>query len=452
VAENAVERVRYDAGNWDIRVRILKGGQGVLPIDLTIRVTLIVYRVTSAGAFVAEIGRVQMADSGISTSTIALSGSFTTGGTTTVNAGDKVHVEAYIQVIAVGGSPIAPAAAVTFTFVVDETSGAGGAAFQVIPGYQILYARALSFVGVGVPTASRVLVGVKRNVAAATHGAASVSKRVTKSVSTVGVAVAVLVRKVGLPRSYAAVGAVTLPRKVVKALTMSGIGAASADRRVVAFRPVAAAGIGAASTARAIIARRVFAAASIGLANLDRRLLMRRVVDASAVGLVTVPRKVTKLVSATAIGAASLAQRYFKVVTFTAIGAAAVQRALVLRRTLEASARGALRIFAKLPIERIPRRRRRAHHHRDPQDFPHLWRLGPRLAVGGGGTIRAMSDPKSTQKNQRGDGTPDQPRVQKESVTITQETIERFDDETIADTTSGMVADNQESKKSADKK
>jgi len=353
-AQDATNRVTYAGGTWTIRLRVYKNN-GITQPDQDVQFSCYAYIVNASNVvqvivFVAFSAVTTLVGNG---NAQFVTMSATTGAPAALSPGDKLHVEVYVQTLTLG-TVAAPALATTVTLFVDDPGTTTASMLTAQPDFTIQFARTQATVGVGGASVTRRLIGIARGIAPATLGALTISKRVTKPVSTVGDGAAMLVRKVGLPRSYAAVGAVTIPRKVAKALTMFGIGAASADRRVVAFRPVDAAGIGAASTARAIIARRVFAAASIGLASLDRRLLMRRGVAASAVGLVTVPRKVTKLVSATAIGAVSLAQRYFKVVTFTAIGAASVQRALVLRRTLEASARGALRIFAKLPIERIP--------------------------------------------------------------------------------------------------
>jgi len=155
VGENAAEQVRYDAGTWTLRVRLTKTGQ-TIATDITVRVVVIVYRVTSAGAHVAEMGRVQMADSTLSTTTLTLTGSFTTAGTTTFNAGDKFQVDAYVTPI-LASIPAAPAAAVNVNFILDETSANSGAAFTAIPGYQILYARALSVSVVWTAALARLL-------------------------------------------------------------------------------------------------------------------------------------------------------------------------------------------------------------------------------------------------------------------------------------------------------
>lgn len=139
VAENANDAVQYSAGTWTIRTRVSKSGQTV-PVDLTVRVTAILYKIAASGGASTEIGRVVMADTVISTSIVSITGSFTTGGVTDFAAGGKMQLEVYVQPI-LAGAPAAPAAAVNFNLVVDEASTQS--AITAIPSYVIPYVRAL---------------------------------------------------------------------------------------------------------------------------------------------------------------------------------------------------------------------------------------------------------------------------------------------------------------------
>lgn len=140
VEASGTDQTRYDAGTWTVRVRVDKDGQTV-PANITVRVTAILYRVTTAGVHVAEIGRVVMADTTIATTVVAITGSFTTGATITFDAGDKIQAEVYVTHIT-AGLPAAPAAAVNVHFNVDAAPTVSPAQITAIPGYQLLYARA----------------------------------------------------------------------------------------------------------------------------------------------------------------------------------------------------------------------------------------------------------------------------------------------------------------------
>lgn len=140
VAENASETVRYAAGTWTIKARLNKTVMTV-NASVTVRLTVIVYRVTSAGAHVAELGRVVFADTALPTvnAAVTVTGGFTTGAVTTFNAGDKVQVEAYVENI-ISGAPGAVVTAYTVAFVLDEAS-ADGASFTAMPAYDLIYTR-----------------------------------------------------------------------------------------------------------------------------------------------------------------------------------------------------------------------------------------------------------------------------------------------------------------------
>ena len=69
----SIEPFTYAAGIWTLQFRLDKTGQTV-PADLSLRVTAIVYEVTSAGAWVKEIGRMVTADTTLSTTTLSVSG------------------------------------------------------------------------------------------------------------------------------------------------------------------------------------------------------------------------------------------------------------------------------------------------------------------------------------------------------------------------------------------
>lgn len=154
VGENTAEQVRYAAGTWTVRVRLTKTGQ-TIPADIIVRVMVIVYRVTSAGAHVAEIGRATSPDSTLSTATLTLSPSFTTGSPIVFDAGDKIQVEAYVTPT-VAGIPAAPAAAVNVNFLVDETSANSGASITEQPTYNVLFSGNAVLAGTGTLTATLI--------------------------------------------------------------------------------------------------------------------------------------------------------------------------------------------------------------------------------------------------------------------------------------------------------
>lgn len=200
VAENPNDPVRYDAGTWTLRARLTKTGQAVAA-DITVRVTLIAYQVSSAGAFVGEIGRVQMADTVLSTTTLTLTGSFVTAAVTDFATGDKVQVEAYVQPVT-AGLPAAPTASVNVNFVVDETSANSGASFTVIPGHQFIYSRASSDVARASETVARSSV-TARSIADVARAADTVTRAAAFPRATTDVARAAdtTARQVAFPRA-----------------------------------------------------------------------------------------------------------------------------------------------------------------------------------------------------------------------------------------------------------
>lgn len=140
VAEDALEQITYAAGTWTMRTRLNKTVM-TINASVTVRVTAIIFRVSSAGVFMEEIGRVVFADTALATvgAPVSVTGSFT-GAATVFDAGDKVQVEVYVQNI-VAGAPAAAVAAYTVAFVTDETNANSGSGFTAIPAFTTQFVR-----------------------------------------------------------------------------------------------------------------------------------------------------------------------------------------------------------------------------------------------------------------------------------------------------------------------
>lgn len=141
VAENAAEPIQIAAGTWNLAVRVNKTAM-TINASVDVQVTFIVYRVTSAGAHIAEIGRGTTGTLTLATVGASANGTASfSSGALQFNAGDKIQVEAYVE-NTVAGVVSAPAAAYTLALTVDDTSANGGSGISSMPTYDILYSRA----------------------------------------------------------------------------------------------------------------------------------------------------------------------------------------------------------------------------------------------------------------------------------------------------------------------
>jgi len=138
----SVEPISYAAGTWTLQFRVSKSGQ-TLPTDLDVRVIAIVYEVTSAGAWVKEIGRALTNPAGtvLSTAVLSMSASFTTASPTQIGAGSKLQVEIVLETVAAGSVLTPPAAGVDIALRCDGPV-AESTSFTAVPTFTIRYARA----------------------------------------------------------------------------------------------------------------------------------------------------------------------------------------------------------------------------------------------------------------------------------------------------------------------
>ena len=357
VAEHTAESVRYAAGTWTLRVQLTKSGQ-TLAADMTVRVTLIAYWVTSAGAFTAEIGRVQLADALLSTATLTLTGGFTTGAATTFAAGDKIQVEAYVQPIT-AGLAAAPAAAVNVNFVVDATSAGSGASFTAIPGYQILYARSMATSGTG--TAAMV-------------------RKVTAFRTAVTMVAGTAVRRIALtpiPKVVTALGTPAIRRAVTLVPKVATAVGAPAIRKAVALVPKVAPAVGTAAMARSVVAARTFTVTTVGaaarmialtpipkvataagVAAMARRISAARTAATTVTGTATRRIALTPIPKvATAAGVAAMARSVIAARTFTTVatGVAGFARALIFGRQFTTTANSTVSGRVDIPLAALNR-------------------------------------------------------------------------------------------------
>lgn len=141
--DDVAEQVTYIAGNWTFRTRVNKTVMAI-NASVTVRVTTIIFRVTSGGAWVSEIGRAVSADMalanvgdyGNATNTITIAA-------LTFNAADKIHVESYVENI-VAGVVAAPVAAYTVALTVDDTNANLATGISAMTTYTTEYVRGLT--------------------------------------------------------------------------------------------------------------------------------------------------------------------------------------------------------------------------------------------------------------------------------------------------------------------
>lgn len=320
VGENAAEQVRYAAGTWTTRVRLTKTGQ-TIAADITVRVTVVVYRVTSAGDHVAEIGRATTADTTLSTATLTLSPSFTTGAAVTFNAGDKIQVECYVTPIT-AGLPTAPAAAVSINFLVDETSANSGASLTAIPTHDILYARALSASGASTAVLARQIV-------------------MSKSLSVAGASTAVLVRRLGLLRPFSVAGSGTTPM----------------TKRLQADRPLSVAGSGSGVLAKRLVLSRVMSASGLSTVGMTKSLVLQRILTVTGASVATLSKAMnfSRFLSVEGLSAVNLSKTINALRDFsvTGTGTGVFTRALTLAKSLVVTGTGTGEATRTLTINRF---------------------------------------------------------------------------------------------------
>jgi len=140
VAENAADQVRYAAGTWGATIRYRRSGQA-LEVDQAAKVTVIFYRVSSAGTFVAELARVTSATITYTVTVQSLALTTASIGPFTFSAGDKVQVEVYV-VTEAAGVAAAPTVATDLWLTIDESSTSSRVG--TLPTYDILYARGIA--------------------------------------------------------------------------------------------------------------------------------------------------------------------------------------------------------------------------------------------------------------------------------------------------------------------
>jgi hypothetical protein len=330
-----------------------------LAADITVRVTVIVYRVTSAGVHVAEIGRATAPDTVLSTATLTLSPSFTTASPVTFNAGDRIQVEAYVTPITLG-DPAAPAAAVNVNFVVDETSANNGASFTAIPTYDILYARSLATSGTGSPAANRRITAFRSfptSMVATSAMARTISAKRAAIVTATGAATRVL--QVGISRAATGMGTAALVRRITAARSFatSGVGTAAMARRITAARSFAITAIGGAVYGRALIFARSFARTALGSPSMARRIIAARSFATSTTGSANRILRVGAVRAATAIGTPTMARRITttRISTVIGVGIAAFDRALIFGRTFVTTVAGVVRTRLDIPETALDR-------------------------------------------------------------------------------------------------
>lgn len=140
----STDTYQYAAGQWLVKISFTKTGQ-TIPVDITVRATAIVYRVTSSGGVpgsgVHEIGRITFTDSTLSTATLTLIGSFSTGSSTSFDSGDKIQIEAYVQTVT-AGTVTAPATTVNVNFIVEEANLQTG--ICAVPDFKVLAGRTVT--------------------------------------------------------------------------------------------------------------------------------------------------------------------------------------------------------------------------------------------------------------------------------------------------------------------
>jgi len=134
----SVEPITYAAGTWTLQFRVSKSAQ-TIENAIIIRITAIVYEVTSAGAWVTEIGR--MGDNVVAAVVAGnVSASFTTGAPTPIGAGNKIQVEIVVQPV-IGDLPTPPASGVDISLHCDGPA-AETTSFTAVPQFTTQFARA----------------------------------------------------------------------------------------------------------------------------------------------------------------------------------------------------------------------------------------------------------------------------------------------------------------------
>lgn len=217
--------------------------------------------------------------------------------------------------------------------------------------YQQRVSRTISAVGVVAPVVDRKLT-LKRTFAPVAIGAMTLIKQVRKTIFPAAIGAASVSKKIQKTLSFAGIGAASIPKKVLIPRTYTAIGAATVDRRLTLFRTINPASVVAASFNRAVIASRIISGVGIGAASLSKKV--GKPITAAGIGAVSLSKKLFKPLTAIGIGAVTMAKRITKAITASAIGAASLNRALTIRRSITASTHVLGRMFAKIPIERIP--------------------------------------------------------------------------------------------------
>lgn len=357
VAENVAEQVTYAAGTWTFRARVNKTVMAV-NASVTVRVTAIVYHVTSAGVHVAEIGRMVLPDTALPTvnSVVFFSASFT-GSETTFDPDDKIQVEVYVQNIVLG-APAAATSAYTVALILDASASA--AAITVIPQYTVQFVRSHAVTGVGTAAVARRITAF-RSFATTSAGTAAMARRITAFRTAVTTATGAVARKLGVAvtKSVTATGAATMARRITgfRSFAVTAVGSPAMARRIAAARAFAVTGAGAAVYGRVLILRRAFATVASGSAAMARRLSLVRSFAVTATSTVARILRVATRKTVTTVGTPVMARDVTAARSFavTTAGVAGYARALIFGRTFAVSAPTTTKLRLDIPEAALDR-------------------------------------------------------------------------------------------------
>jgi hypothetical protein len=146
-----------DNGSWPMVIRYKRSGQ-VGEIDQQAQITMVWYRVSSSGAFIAEVGRATSGFVTFTTATQTLNFALAGIGFITWNAGDKIQVEVYVRTFA-AGVPSAPAVATDLILRNGEAAGTGTRIAP--PTYRLNYVRTLADTASASDAVTRLWTGAR---------------------------------------------------------------------------------------------------------------------------------------------------------------------------------------------------------------------------------------------------------------------------------------------------
>lgn len=355
--ESTTDPVTYAIGTWTVRALINKNVM-TINASVTVRVTAIVYQVSSAGTHVAEIGRVVFADTALPTVgvEVALSGSFTTSSATVFSTGDKVQAECYVQNI-VATLPAATATAYTVSFVQDQTSAASGSAFTAIPTYTTQFSNTSPTTVTGTAAMARALTLFKTLTRTVTGTAARILR--VNPLAKTSTATGTTARTLSVaPLAKTATVTGTTARKLAvtpipKTATVTGT--AVTVKALTLFRTFAVTATG--TTSRGLSVTRTFAATITGTATFARTLSLVRTFAATVTGQTARVLRVSRTFTATVTGTAVMSRTVtlFRTLAATVTGTAAQIKALIFARTVSTTTTGTASGRVDIPITALNR-------------------------------------------------------------------------------------------------